>query len=340
LSLAAEEGDKKTTPKQSMSTRAWAALVAVYVIWGSTYLAIRFMVETIPPFLAAALRFLLAGLILYTWQRLSGAPNPKKVELRSAAIIGIMLLMGGTGLLTWAESRVPSGIASLFIATVPLWMVVIDAIRPHGIKANRLVWLGVLVSLAGTALLANPWQPHTNSPPLDPLGVGALIFAALSWSIGSLYSRNAPLPKSPLMGTAMEMLAGSLGLFILAGILGEWGQFHVTTISIRSLAGLAYLVIFGSGVGFVAYTWLLRNAPTHIVSTYAYVNPVVAILLGSFVGNEPLESLEILSAIIIIAGVVLITTARSLGRRRPPVGLAEKQDGIIRRDDAPCENEG
>jgi drug/metabolite transporter (DMT)-like permease len=302
-----------------MTARAWVALVAVYLVWGSTYLAIRYMVETIPPFLAAGLRFLIAGIILYAWQRLSGVHTPKKVEWRSAAIVGLLLLVGGTGDLTWAEARIPSGISSLFIATVPLWMVVIDALRPHGVKASRLVWLGVLVSLAGTALLANPWQTRTSSPPLDPLGIGVLIFAALSWSVGSLYSRHAPLPQSPLMGTAMEMLAGSLGLFVLAGIVGEWGQLHLTSISLRSLGGLVYLVIFGSWVGFVAYTWLLRNAPTHIVSTYAYVNPVVAILLGSFVGHEPLETIEIFSAIVIIAGVVLITTAKSLSGKTPPV---------------------
>jgi drug/metabolite transporter (DMT)-like permease len=319
-----------------MTARAWAALVAVYIIWGSTYLAIRFMVETMPPFLAAGMRFLVAGIILYVWQRMGGVPNPKKVELRSAAIIGLLLLMGGTGFLSWAESRVPSGIASLFIATVPLWMVVIDAVRPHGSKASGMVWAGVLVSLAGTALLINPWQPHTGSPGLNPLGVGVLFFAAVSWSIGSLYGRNAPLPASPLMGTALEMLAGAFGLFLLGSIVGEWGQFHPAAISMRSLGGLVYLVIFGSCIGFVAYTWLLRNAPTPIVSTYAYVNPVVAIVLGSFVGNEPLESLEIVSAIVIIAGVVLITTARSMTRGGSPDSSREIKRELAVGDD-PCQ---
>jgi drug/metabolite transporter (DMT)-like permease len=309
-----------------MNTRAWIALVAVYIVWGSTYLAIRFAIETIPPFLAAGLRFLVSGAILYVWQRASGVPAPKKVEWRSAAIIGLLLLAGGTGDLTWAESRIPSGIASLFIATVPLWMVVLDAIRPKAKRANWLVWVGVVMGLAGTALLANPWQTHTSSPPLDPLGIGVLIFASLSWSIGSLYSRKAPLPEAPLLGAGMEMLMGSLGLFIFASLLGEWSQFHPQAISMRSVGGVLYLIVFGSGIGYVAYTWLLRRAPTHIVSTYAYVNPVVAILLGSFVGHEPLEKLEIISAIIIIASVVLITTARSLGGAEPPVTSATTGD--------------
>lgn len=302
-----------------MNARAWAALIAVYIVWGSTYLAIRFAVETIPPFLTAAVRFLVAGSLLYIWQRLSGAPAPKKIEWRSASIIGLLLLLGGNGLLNWAELRIPSGIASLFIATVPLWMVLIDAFRPHGRRANWLVWLGVLVGLTGTALLANPWQTHTISPALDPLGMGVLIFAAISWSIGSLYSRNAPLPEAPLMGTAMEMLVGSLGLFIIATLAGEWNQLHLATISPRSVGGLIYLIVFGSGIGFVAYTWLLRNAPTPLVSTYAYVNPVVAIFLGSFIGREPLETIEIISAAIVIAGVMIITTAKSINAKMPRI---------------------
>jgi drug/metabolite transporter (DMT)-like permease len=299
-----------------MKSRAWTALIAVYIVWGSTYLAIRFTIETIPPFLSAGLRFLISGAILYLWQRSGGETAPKKVEWRSAAIIGLLLLLGGNGCLVWAEQRIPSGIASLFIATAPLWMVLIDAIRPGGTRANWLTWLGVLVGLSGTALLANPWQAHTTSSFLDPIGMAVLIFAALSWSVGSLYSRKASLPNSPLLGTGMEMLVGSLGLFILATITGEWSQFHLTAISLRSLGGLAWLIIFGSGVGFVAYTWLLRNAPTPIVSTYAYVNPVVAIILGNLIANETLESLEIISALIIITGVVLITTARTLVDRK------------------------
>ena len=300
-----------------MKTRAWIALVAVYIVWGSTYLAIRFAVETIPPFMTAAIRFLVAGGILFIWQRLSGAPAPKRVEWRSAAIIGLLLLLGGNGMLNWAETRIPSGISSLFIATVPLWMVIIDALRPKGKRPKWLVWVGVLVGLFGTALLANPWQTHGSTPRLNPLGMGVLIFAALSWSIGSLYSRNAPLPSSPLLGTGMEMLVGSLGLFIVSSIVGEWGQLNIAAISVRSLAGLLYLIIFGSGIGFVAYTWLLRNAPTPLVSTYAYVNPVVAILLGSIFAHEKLEAIEIFSAMIIIAGVVLITSAKSLAQREP-----------------------
>ncbi len=310
-----------------MNARAWIALVAVYIVWGSTYLAISFAVETIPPFISAGIRFLVSGAILYIWQRLAGAPAPKRSEWGSASIIGLLLLLGGNGMLVWAETRIPSGISSLFIATVPLWMVVIDAIRPRGSKAGWLVWLGVLVGFAGTALLANPWQAHPASPALDPLGMGVLIFASISWSIGSLYSRKAALPAAPLLGTGMEMLVGSVGLFAFAAVVGEWGQFNLAAISMRSLGGLIYLIVFGSGIGFVAYTWLLRNAPTPLVSTYAYVNPIVAILLGSIIGREPLETVEIISAAIIIGGVVLITTAKSLvGKKAAPIPHQQVQE--------------
>ncbi len=311
-----------------MKPRAWAALIAVYIVWGSTYLAIRFTIETIPPFISAGIRFLISGAILFAWRRLSGDPTPRKVEWRSAAIVGLLLLLGGNGGLVWAEQHIPSGIASVFIATTPLWMVLIDFVRPGGKRSNWLTWLGVLVGLFGIALLANPWQAHTAaSPPLNPLGIIVLLIAALSWSIGSLYSRNAALPSSPLLGTGMEMLVGSAGLFAFATLIGEWKQFDLASISLRSVGGLTYLIIFGSGIGFVAYTWLLRNAPTSIVSTYAYVNPVVAIMLGSIFANEPLETIEKISALIILAGVVLITSSKSLTARKPsPVPLTPDED--------------
>jgi drug/metabolite transporter (DMT)-like permease len=299
-----------------MKARAWTALIAVYIVWGSTYLAIRFTIETIPPFLSAGIRFLISGAILYIWRRLSGDPAPKKFEWRSASIIGLLLLLGGNGGLVWAEQRIPSGIASLFIATTPLWMVLIDSLRPNGARANWLTWLGVLVGFTGIALLANPWQLHTASPDLDPIGMVVLILAALSWSVGSLYSRKASLPSSSLLGTGMEMLVGSAGLFAFGTLVGEWSQFHLATISLRSICGLIYLILFGPLIGFVSYTWLLRNAPTPIVSTYAYVNPIVALILGSVIANETLDTQDIISALIVLTGVVLITSAKSVGDRK------------------------
>jgi drug/metabolite transporter (DMT)-like permease len=304
-----------------MKTKVWIALLAVYIIWGSTYLAILFVVESIPPFLSGGIRFLISGLFLFIWRRLQGDPAPSKPQWRAAAIIGSFLLMGGTGMLMWAEQRIPSGIASLFIATTPLWLVLIDSFLPGSQKPGWLTWSGVLLGFAGIVLLVAPWNSEPGSiSGLDPLGVAACLFAAFSWSIGSLYSRKAPLPSSPLLYTGMEMLAGCVGLFVLSALVGEWKQFDLSTIQPRSLWGLVYLITFGSLIGFVSYTWLLRNAPTPLVATYAYVNPLVAILLGVLFAGETLDILILISAAIIISSVVIINYARYSARQpvQPP----------------------
>lgn len=293
-----------------MKLRIWIALLAIYVVWGSTYLAIRFVVETMPPFLAAGMRFLISGLILLAWRMLKGDPKPTRPQWRSATIIGLLMLLGGNGGLMWAEQRVPSGVASLFIGSTPLWMVLLDTFWPGGKRPRLLTWLGVLIGFAGIAFLVGPSDTSLSSPYLDLAGVAVLLFAALSWSIGSLYSRNAHLPDSPLLYTGMEMFAGSLGLFAFGTLVGEWGQLEFATITTRSLLGLTYLITFGSLVGFVAYTWLLRNAPTPLVATYAYVNPLIAILLGSLLGGEALTPRVLLSTAIIVGSVVLINLTR------------------------------
>lgn len=298
-----------------MKSRIWAALVAVYIVWGSTYLAIRYMVEELPPFLSAAVRFLLAGLILLLWQRLRGSPAPTRQEWKAATIIGLFLLLGGTGLLGWAEQIIPSGVASLFIGATPLWMALLDTFRPNGTRLSWLTWAGVLTGFLGIALLANPWSSSLDGLSLNPWGVVACLLAALNWSIGSLYSRKAPLPDSPLMGTGMEMIAGSLGLLVLSTVLGEWSQLDLTAVTSRSLLSLVYLIFFGSLVGYVSYTWLLRNAPTPLVSTYAYVNPLVAILLGSVFGGEPITWRVVVSALIILSSVGLINYSRTRAAR-------------------------
>ena len=289
--------------------RVLAALAAVYSIWGGTYLAIRFAIETMPPFLMAGSRFVIAGAILYAWMRLSGAPAPTRIQWRSTAIIGALLL-GGNGVLAWAEQLVPSGLAALMIATVPVWMVLLDWLRGGAARPNLGVTIGLVLGLAGIALLAGPTNIAGGNH-LNSFGVLLLLFAAISWATGSLYARRALIPAPPLLATAMEMLVGG-GLLLVAGsITGEWGQLRFDQVSLRSLLSFGYLVVFGSLIGFSAYTWLLRATSTAIASTYAYVNPVVAVFLGWSLAGEPLTVQTMLAAAIIVTAVVIITTNQS-----------------------------
>jgi drug/metabolite transporter (DMT)-like permease len=305
-----------------MKLRIWLALITVYIVWGSTYLAIRFAVETMPPFLMAATRFLVAGAILYAWRRASGDPAPTRIEWRSAALVGFFLLVGGNGSVVWAEQRVPSGIAALMVGAAPLWMVLIDAFSPFAAlrtsPARRAVnakpawqtYLGVTLGFSGIVVLIGPSILNGTSQGMDPIGIAALLLAAFLWATGSLYSREARLPASPLLGTGMEMLAGGAGLFILGTFSGEWGRLNPASISTTSLLGLGYLILFGSLVGFAAYTWLLRSAPTPLVSTYAYVNPLIAIFIGNLLASEPLTAHILISTAIILGAVALINTPR------------------------------
>ena len=292
-----------------MKFRIWSALIAIYIIWGSTYLAIRFAVDTIPPFLMAATRFLVPGTLLYIWRRMAGDPIPTRREWRAALIIGLFLLLGGNGGVTWAEQYVPSGLAALIVGSAPLWMVLLDAIRPGGKHPRSLTVIGVLLGFAGISLLIGPTLMAGNSGKLFPLGVAALLLAAFLWSIGSLYGRSAPLPASPLLSLGMQMLAGGAGLLLTGALSGDFYRLNLSLVSLRSLLSLSYLIIFGSLIGFGAYTWLLRNAPTPLVATYAYINPLIAILLGYFLAEESLNIRILSAALIIISSVALINTA-------------------------------
>jgi drug/metabolite transporter (DMT)-like permease len=293
-----------------MKLRIWAALIAVYICWGSTYLAIRFAVATMPPFLMAATRFLIPGAILFFWRRASGDRGATRLEWRSAAIVGTLLLLLGNGSVVWAEQRVVSSIAALLVSTSPLWMVLIDAVRPGGRRPNWQTVAGVLVGFFGILLLVGPLGLAGNSQSIDPVGLAVLLMGAFFWAVGSLYNRGARLPASPLLGTGMEMLAGGAGLLILGTLTGEWSQLQLSAITARSLWSLAYLIVFGSLIGYASYTWLLRAAPTPLVSTYAYVNPLIAVFIGSLLAQEPLNARILLSALVIIGAVALINTSR------------------------------
>lgn len=292
------------------------AFAAVYVLWGSTYLAIRVGVETIPPFILAGMRHITAGVGLYGWLRLRGTPAPERRHWLPAAVIGTLMLLGGNGLVTWAEQRVSSGIASLIVASVPLWMTVLDGLhrreRPHGI-----VLLGLAMGLAGIAFLVAPGH-FAGGAHVDPLGAAALLTAALMWSIGSLYGRRAKLPGSTLLATAMQMIAGGCALLLASALTREWSGFSLAAVSARSALSLGYLIVAGSLLGFTAYVFLLRATTPARVSTYAYVNPVVAVLLGWAVLGEALTPRILISAAVIVAAVALIIRHGAQRKAAPP----------------------
>jgi drug/metabolite transporter (DMT)-like permease len=297
---------------RSAATRRWKLVIAfacIYVIWGSTYLAIRFAIETLPPFAMLGTRFVLAGALLYAWARFArGADRPTHAQWRSTAIVGALLLVGGNGLVVWSEQRIPSGVAALLVAVVPCWMVLVDWLRPHGVRPPRQVVVGLALGLAGILFLVGP-DALIGGGRVDLLGAAALVLASLSWAAGSIYSRHASMPSSPFLATAMEMIAGGTFGLLLSVALGEPARFDVAALSARSLVGWLYLVAFGSIVAFTAYVWLLRESTPARVSTYAYVNPVVAVALGAALAGEALTPRMLVAAGVIVGGVALITLA-------------------------------
>jgi len=307
-----------------MKTKIWIALIALYIVWGSTYFGIKVAIETIPPFFHAGIRFLISGLILMSWQRAAGHDLPTRKQWMSTAFIGLMLLLGGNGLVAWAEKFIPSGIAALIISSTPMFLVVAEAMRPNGIKPRWQVIVGLLIGFAGIFILVGPGKISGSGIKLDPFGVAALLVACLLWTIGSIFSKTADLPKSSLMTTGAEMLMGSIGLFVVSLLTGELNGWDPAQVSMRSIYGLSYLITVGSIIGFGSYIWLLQNAPISLVATYAYVNPIVPVLLGSWLGNEPLGPHIWVAAAIIIGSVIFINTSRS-----KPKGKQEAQEVAI-----------
>ena len=290
---------------------AWlvlASFAVVYIIWGSTYFAIRVAVESIPPFLMAGLRHLSVGLVFYpVFRRVSGE-KPTLPQWRTAAVTGCLLLFLGNGTVSWAERIVPSGIAALLVATVSLWMVLIDWLRPGGTRPASRVIAGFLLGFAGMALLVGP-RHLGGSERVNPVGTLALILASLAWATGSIYSKHHPLPSSPLLGVAMQTLCGGSALFLVALATGELNDFHLAQVTLRSWLGVLYLIFFGSALGFSAYVYILKHSTATRVATYAFVNPVVALFLGWFFAGEPLSLRTILASAVILTAVLLVITA-------------------------------
>jgi drug/metabolite transporter (DMT)-like permease len=293
-----------------MKTKLWVALVALYIVWGSTYLAIRFAVETMPPFLHASVRFLISGLILFLWRRSAGDPTPTISNWKATAVVGTFLLLGGNGLVALAEKNVPSGIAALIISTSPFWLVLFEALRSGGIKPNWQSILGLVIGFGGVFLLIGPSQITGSDQHFNTFSVILLLIAPVLWSLGSIYAKGADMPKSTLMSTGMQMLMGAVSLFIVSVATGELSGFNLGEVSMRSWWGLLYLITFGSLVGFVSYGWLLHNAPISLMSTYAYVNPVVAVFLGWMLAGEILDARIFVATAIIIGSVIYINYAR------------------------------
>ena len=291
-----------------MKTKIWLALLALYIVWGSTYLGIKVAIETIPPFFHASVRFLISGIILVVWQRSIGQAMPTRKQWGSAAIIGTLLLLGGNGLVSWAEQFIPSGIAALIIGSMPMFLVVAEAVRPNGVKPTWRAIIGLLIGFAGIFILVGPAEISGSTTKLNPFGVIALLGACVTWASGSVYSKTADLPKSSLMNTGAQMLMGSVSLLIVSLLTGELHGWDITAVSSRSIYGLTYLILIGSLVGFASYGWLLQNAPISLVATYAYVNPIVAVFLGNWIGDEPLEPRIWIAAAIIIGSVIFINT--------------------------------
>lgn len=286
----------------------------IYVVWGSTYLAIRWGVETIPPFIMGGTRFLIAGSLMYVYSRFRGAQKPTVTEWRNSAIVGALLLFVGNGAVSWAEQRVSSGMTSLLVATVPLWLVLCEVVQ--GQRPGLAKWAGVALGLVGVGLLVLPADGNLSSAAVEPAGAVVLALGSLSWTIGSLYSRTAALAKPASIAIAMQMLVGGAMLLVLSLVSGELTSLHREAISMTSLYSLLYLIVFGSLIGFSTYMWLLTVASPTAVGTYAYVNPVVAVLLGVVFAGERIPAQAFLAMLVIVSGVAMVSLGGQLGRRQ------------------------
>ena len=304
-----------------------AAFAAVYTIWGSTYLAIRYAVETIPPFLMGGARFVVSGVLLYAFTRMRGAPAPTRAQWRSAFVTGVLLLVGGNGAVIWSEQHVPSGLVALIVAIVPLWMVVFEWARPGGKRPAPAVFVGLALGLAGLALLIGPDAfAHGSASRLDVGAALVPIVGSMLWALGSIYSRYAPRAASAQLATGMKMLMGGAAFLVVSALAGEPRHFSPGAVTTPSLIGFLYLVTFGSLIGFTAYIYLLGATTPAKVSTYAYVNPVVAVVLGWAVAGEPLTGRMVVAAAVILGGVALITLANTRTPARPVAATPPRDD--------------
>lgn len=295
-----------------------AAFAAVYFIWGSSYIGIHFAAETIPPFFMMGGRFLIAGIVLFLLAVRNGSPLPSRKHWRVAGTAAFFMFVLNGGAIVYSEAvlDIPSGIVAVLLATMPLCMVLINWLRPNGTAPTSLVIIGIVIGFAGIVLLS---MPEAGMPALNPVGVIACVVAALLWAVGSMYARGADLPSSAPLTTGMQLISGGLGLLLLSAVTGEWINFDVSQVTPLSLGAMIYLAIFNSFIGFSAFVWLMRNVNPARVATYAYVNPVVAVILGALLASEPITARSLIAGAIILLSVFLISVQRLplMSRLRP-----------------------
>lgn len=298
-----------TSAPATSRTALLISFAAIYLIWGSTYLAIRVAVETLPPFLLAAARFLLAGGLLYAWLAYKGRAQATPRQWRDNLIIGGLLLVGGNGMVVWAEQKIPSGITTLLLSVSPVIIVLIDWMLPKGLRPTWITFLGLALGIGGLMLLVGSDLP--GGPALDSWRCAGLLFSCFTWSGGSLYSRYLRNPAEPMIAATIQMLLGGALLLIVALLRHEWTDLHAADLTGRSLAAWGYLVVAGSLIAYPCYAYLIKHTTPARVSTYAYVNPVVAVFLGWLILSEPVTGRTLVASVIIITAVVLITTQRT-----------------------------
>jgi len=290
--------------------KTFLAFGIIYFVWGSTFLAIRVGVREVPPLILAAMRFLAAGIVLYGWMIARGERSPSGREWRSASLLGMVIFVLDYGLLFWAEQRVPSGIAAVMLATIPVFMALSEIIFLNTQTLTVRLVLALLIGIGGVAVLMSR-SLNLGGAPVDKMGAVALIFASVSWSVASALARKLPLPASKVMSSGAQMLAGGVFLTLTAVMLGEFRNFHPGSVSRGVWFALLYLIVAGSIVGFTAYVWLIHHESPTKVGTYAYVNPIVAVLVGYFLGGEALSVRTIVGTVFVLIGVVVITTTRA-----------------------------
>jgi len=306
----------------------WQTLLAfaiIYLVWGSTFLAIRVGVREVPPFLLAGMRFFAAGIVLYGWMRAKGTPSPHRREWAAVSLLAVLIFVIDYGLVFWAETRVPSGITAVMLATIPAFMALAEILFLRTQKLTLRLALALLVGICGVAVLTSH-SASLSQAAIDPSGAFALVVGAASWALASVLTRKLTLPESKVMSSGAQMLVGGILLTLTAALLGEFRGFHVQAVSAVAWFALAYLIVAGSIIAFTAYVWLIHHEPATKVGTYAYVNPVVAVLLGYFLGGEALGPRTVLGTLLVLVSVVVITTTP---KKKPEVTTAIKQAELI-----------